>query len=420
MFTTFPKIARLPACCLLSITVHVLSAYAVGLFGHYDFAAAVKDPPAVTVDLAAVSDAPAIGKDAAPEAATGDDDAAASESAPADEMKKLASAVADPAVKEIAKVEAEALAAAAKEVASAEEAEVASPADADSPPEDQEVAAAEQTQPAPEQTQPAAEQQSAPVKLDPSGAATAKAAVSAKPSTAAAGVMAFIASKYEKLSYRITMHGIPVATAELEAKNEQGMTSLTMRVKSNPAVSSVFPVDNVIESQQIGGLYLMTKIKQHEGNFRSDETFTINLRKKTVTWFDLVNPRITKTTVPTDDVLDTLSGIYYLRNRKLQVGKTETLHIFDSEIYADVPVEVLRREEVRLPNLSKVSTLVVRPLQKSAGIFRRTGDVLIWMTDDQSRVPVRIETSIALGKVTAELVNAESKPHGEEQREASR
>ena len=99
----------------------------------------------------------------------------------------------------------------------------------------------------------------------------------------------------------------------------------------------------------------------------------------------------------------------------MQVGKTETLHIYDSETFADVPVEILRREELRLPNLSKVATLVVRPLQKTAGIFRRTGDILIWMTDDDHKVPVRIVTSIALGTITAELVSAESKPH-EDQR----
>jgi hypothetical protein len=125
-------------------------------------------------------------------------------------------------------------------------------------------------------------------------------------------------------------------------------------------------------------------------------------------------------TIPTDEVLDTLSGIYYLRNRQLHIGKTEELHIYDSETYADVPVEILRRETMHLPNFKKVDTLVVRPLQQTAGIFRRTGDVLIWMTDDAYKVPVRIVTSIALGKITAELVSAESKLPGEKIKETGK
>lgn len=46
------------------------------------------------------------------------------------------------------------------------------------------------------------------------------------------------------------------------------------------------------------------------------------------------------------------------------------------------------------------------------GIFRRTGDVLIWVTDDQYRVPVKFVTSIALGQVTAELVSSDVQRQG--------
>jgi hypothetical protein len=224
----------------------------------------------------------------------------------------------------------------------------------------------------------------------------------------------FMTTKMEKLTYLISMLGLPVGSAELEAKNEKGEIWLTLRVRSNAAISSVFPVDDIVETRHIAGRFIMAKIKQQEGSFKSDEGFTINLEKKRVSWFDNIRGNNLVTTIPTDEVLDTLSGIYYLRNRQLQVGKTEILHIYDGETYADVPVEILNRETLRLPNLQKVDTMVVRPLQKSAGIFRRTGDVLIWMTDDAFKVPVKIVTSVALGKVTIELVSAESKPLEEE------
>src|SRR6185369_9837365 len=98
----------------------------------------------------------------------------------------------------------------------------------------------------------------------------------------------------------------------------------------------------------------MTKIRQQEGSFKGDTGFTINLRKKRVTWDDHIRNRSLTMTIPTDEVLDTLSGIYYLRHRRLQIHKTETLHIYDSETYADVPVEILRRETIHLPNFRKV------------------------------------------------------------------
>jgi len=224
----------------------------------------------------------------------------------------------------------------------------------------------------------------------------------------------FLSTKSEKLTYLISMFGLPMGSAELEAKNENGEIWLTLRVRSNAAISNVYPVDDVVETRHINGQFILSTIKQQEGSFRSDEGFTINLRKKRVSWVDNRGGRSQTVAIPTDEVLDTLSGIYFLRNRQLQVGKTETLHIFDSESYADVPVEILSRETVRLPNFTEVNTLVVKPLQKSAGIFRRTGDILIWMTDDAYKVPVKIVSSVALGTVTVELISAESTSLGQE------
>jgi hypothetical protein len=49
-------------------------------------------------------------------------------------------------------------------------------------------------------------------------------------------------------------------------------------------------------------------------------------------------------------------------------------------------------------------------LPKDGGIFRRTGDMYVWLSDDDKRVPLKVETTIALGRVTAELIAAEVDP----------
>jgi hypothetical protein len=36
--------------------------------------------------------------------------------------------------------------------------------------------------------------------------------------------------------------------------------------------------------------------------------------------------------------------------------------------------------------------------------------MLFWLTDDDKRVPLKVETNIALGRVTAELIAAEVEP----------
>jgi hypothetical protein len=372
------KIFLLPGCVIFSLLAHLLGMQALRLFGTYDFGAPVNSPRWLMVDLAA------------PQAASA----------------KAATIARDSDRKQV-------------------EADLPLVAGGSPRPETD----GSDLPPAPEPRRPGEKSQQVPVAAAP---VTTPLSRSSETIPAAAGVSprplqeqptlsppgtgsAFLTAKYEKLTYQITMLGIPVGSAELESKYANGETTITLRIASNMAFSSIYPVADLVEIRHVGGGFIMAKIRQQEGSFRSDELFTINPGKKRVSWFDNINGRSLQLTVPSADVVDTLSAIYYLRNRQLTVGQTETVHVFDSESYADVPVEILSREELRLPNLTKVNTLVVRPLQQTAGIFRRTGEALIWMTDDDNKVPVKIVTSIPLGKVTVELVAAESKPHDGDQ-----
>jgi len=219
----------------------------------------------------------------------------------------------------------------------------------------------------------------------------------------------FLATEREKLTYQISMFGIPVGVAELEAKNERGEVRITLRVKSNSVLSTLYPVDDFVETRHIGGNFIITKIRQQEGSFKSDRGFTLFLRDKSVFWIDNLRKRSMMESLPNSEVLDILSGVYYLRNRQLKVGSIEQIQLYDSDTYASLPVEVVRRERISLPGFRKADTLVVKPLLRTDGIFKRTGDLLIWLTDDENKVPVKVETQIALGTVSVELVSAETK-----------
>ncbi|GFO55699.1 hypothetical protein GMSM_27060 [Geomonas sp. Red276] len=382
----FRQLRRLFSCCLFSVAAHLLFVQLIALFGHYDFGKPVGAPPAVTVDLAELSTAsPPAEEPAAPDDEEATEDTAQAEPPAAD----------DPAPAPASERTDAPVPAPAQGPAS-----VQAPAPAAAPAEPEKVAAQAPAPRIPEEAPAAKPARQAP--------APAKALVVG--TTPLKGVGDFIGAKHEKLSYQMMMHGLPIGDAELEAHNEKGITSITLRVKTSPAVSAFYRVDDFIETQQVAGMYIQTKIRQQEGNFASDEMFTINLRKKRVSWFDLVGARSQVTDVPNSEVLDSLSGIYSLRTRPLQVGQNETLQIYDSERYAAVPVEVVRREVITLPNLTRVPTLVVRPLAASGVIFRRTADLMIWMTDDDRKVPVKIETTLPVGRVTARLVSAETEP----------
>jgi len=218
----------------------------------------------------------------------------------------------------------------------------------------------------------------------------------------------FLATKKEKLTYRISLLKVPVGNAVMEASNKDGELQITVKITSNAVFSTIYPVDDLVETRMITGNYLLTRVRQSEGSYRGDFGFTLMLREHQAFWVDRLTNRYDYQPLPVDDVMDAVSGFYFLRNRDLKVGKEEQLNLFDSNEYSPTTIEVLRRERIGLPGGREVDTLVLHPLFKTAGFFRRTGDVMIWLTDDKFRVPVRMETSITLGKVTAELVSAES------------
>jgi hypothetical protein len=218
----------------------------------------------------------------------------------------------------------------------------------------------------------------------------------------------FLSSKREKLTYRISLLKIPVGTAIIEAINNGGELRITTRILSNSVLSTIYPVDDLVETRMIKGNYLLTRVRQKEGNYRGDFGFTLMLREHKAFWVDRIRNRYDYQPLPDENAMDVVSGLYYLRNLRMEVGTDISLPIFDSEEYALTQVEVERGERISLPGGNEVDTLVIHPLFKTAGFFRRTGDIRIWLTDDRFRVPVRLETFITLGKVTAELISAES------------
>ncbi len=64
---------------------------------------------------------------------------------------------------------------------------------------------------------------------------------------------------------------------------------------------------------------------------------------------------------------------------------------------------MLRKEKVGVP-AGEFDTIVVKPLMKSEGIFSRKGEIYIWLTDDERRIPVMLKTKVKIGSVNATLV----------------
>ncbi len=211
----------------------------------------------------------------------------------------------------------------------------------------------------------------------------------------------------EKLVYQISLSGIPVGSAQLEASNNQGELRIQSTIRSNSFISAFYQVDDSTDTRLIKGRYLLTRIRQHEGPYVSDTGFNLMYAERKIFWVDRIRKRFSNEVLETLDTLDFVSGFYCMRLQPLKVGDNMTLHLYDGDTTTVVPVTVLRQEKLNLPGMRSAATVVVQPQFAESGFFKNNRDLLVWFTDDQNHVPVRIEATTPIGRVAAELVSSE-------------
>lgn len=97
-----------------------------------------------------------------------------------------------------------------------------------------------------------------------------------------------------------------------------------------------------------------------------------------------------------------ISAIYYLRTFQLTPGKKLAFRVAEEGKNIVFTGEVLRRERIET-EIGVLDTVVVKPKIEVDGVFKPMGEVLIWLTDDDRKFPVRIESKIKIGTIIAKL-----------------
>src|SRR5215204_6402851 len=108
------------------------------------------------------------------------------------------------------------------------------------------------------------------------------------------------------------------------------------------------------------------------------------------------------------EVHDMVSGIYALRMMPLATGKVFEVTVSDSGLVYRVPVRVTRRE-IQKTVLGKVMCFRVEPEVFGVNrLIEQEGSLVIWITDDARRIPVRAQIKANIGKIEVKLQKAEN------------
>lgn len=113
-----------------------------------------------------------------------------------------------------------------------------------------------------------------------------------------------------------------------------------------------------------------------------------------------------KTFSVTENVQDIISTFYYLRNHptidKLKVGESVVVDMFfDDEVFK-FKLKFIGRENIKT-KFGTVPTMIFRPLVQSGRVFKEEESLMVWISDDENKIPLRIKASLAVGSIKADL-----------------
>jgi hypothetical protein len=237
--------------------------------------------------------------------------------------------------------------------------------------------------------------------------------IPAVPSTAAPEGMppslARAFSEGERFTYRVSWLGLHAATAVMEAgpapplDGRRTLRLLTTTV-SSPAVTRFYPVDNRVESLVDAETLLPRRLlfRRREGRRKNDFDITFHHAQGTVL---SIKDGVPATIPIPPGTQDAISCLYYVRGEpSLQPGFSQVMTVHHDKKNYRLEVRIEAIEKVRGPwgEIEAIRALAVMPFQ---GIFLNEGNVRVWFTNDDRRIPVKMKAKVIVGSVVADLID---------------
>lgn len=100
------------------------------------------------------------------------------------------------------------------------------------------------------------------------------------------------------------------------------------------------------------------------------------------------------------------SAAFYMRVFSYEVGKEYKFTVADDEKNMLFKGKALRKERIET-EAGTFDTIVVKPEFEIDGVFKPVGDIFFWLTDDDRKLIVRIESEIKIGTLVMEAIQVE-------------
>lgn len=209
----------------------------------------------------------------------------------------------------------------------------------------------------------------------------------------------------EVLSYSVSYAFIDagrmrMAVEGIEQVEGRPAYRLTFKAETNPAVSALYTLKEVLQSwMDIERLHSLRFVKQGvekgrewEKRLRLDQARRVRVNEETGEE-DPMPP----------DAQDDVSIFYYIRTLPFQEGRTFVLQNLMDPDDNPMRVTVLGAEPVKVPAGTFESWALRVEVHTDSGVFSQGSDLRLWLSRDARRIPVKVESKLAVGSFTAVL-----------------
>lgn len=186
-----------------------------------------------------------------------------------------------------------------------------------------------------------------------------------------------------------------------------GHYRVTSSASTRGLIRAIYPMDNETESliDAKTGRILATTVSGIAGKRPTKAMTVMDYGQGEVVHVDYLRPERNATRdIPPGVPLDLISSLLKARVLALSPGEDEPVLIqHEGDFYA-LTVSAVGVEEIDTP-LGSYQALLVEPHMKgeAKGLFKRGGQIRIWVSQDERRLPLKMEVKLAVGTATVWL-----------------
>jgi hypothetical protein len=214
----------------------------------------------------------------------------------------------------------------------------------------------------------------------------------------------------EEIRYRVHYGFFNAGEALMRITNQHYLVNNRVCFRAEVIGNSTGAFDRIVRIRDVWGSYFDTIHFQPQRAFRNIQEN--RYRKKEDIFFDYTRnkARIQDEKSQSEvsicsNVQDMVSGYYFLRLQKYShLRKNDTIRlmgIFEDKTY-DFKIIYLGREKVKT-EFGKANAFVISPIMPDNKLFSGRNPIKMWISDDQNRIPLKIEAELLLGSLDMDI-----------------